>query len=206
MILAPQGLPPDSVRATLEHIFGAPEYDWQPPPLDPFRALRELWFELFDWLHRLEQTHPGIYYVLLAALSALALAILFHFGYLVARALSPRPEREGPVLRADAVPRDAPWHRQQAERLEAEGRFAEALAHRFTALLLELDRREAVSFHPSKTPAEYIEEAHLDGDRRGVLVELVGSLYRHLFGGEPCTADDLRRFERQAALITAYGA
>jgi len=74
------------------------------------------------------------------------------------------------------------------------GRYAEALAHRFVALVLDLERRRALAFHPSKTPAEYVGEARLDAAGRASLAELVARLYRHLFGGVPCDAGGYREF------------
>src|SRR3989449_4753126 len=57
---------------------------------------------------------------------------------------------------------DGRAHRLRAEELARAGRYAEALAHRFVALVLDLERRRALAFHPSKTPAEYVGEAPLD--------------------------------------------
>src|SRR5439155_16915477 len=74
------------------------------------------------------------------------------------------------------------------------GRYAEALAHRFVSLILELERRHALTFHPSKTPAEYVREARLDESGRASLADLVARLYRHLFGAVPCDANVYREF------------
>src|SRR2546422_6493963 len=38
-----------------------------------------------------------------------------------------------------------------------------------SALVLELERRRALAFHPSKTPAEYVGEARLDAAGRASL-------------------------------------
>ena len=66
------------------------------------------------------------------------------------------------------------------------GRYAEALGQRFLALVLELDRRKALRFHASKTPAEYVGEARLTDRGRASLAGLVAQLYRHLFAAVPC--------------------
>src|SRR5439155_4298789 len=58
------------------------------------------------------------------------------------------------------------------------GRYAEALAHRFLAVVLELDRLKALRFHTSKTPAEYVGEARLTDAGRATLAGLVAQLYQ----------------------------
>jgi hypothetical protein len=195
----------DSVRAALDRVFSAPKYDWEAPS-DPFSFVRELLYDLATWLEGLRESHPAVYVVLLGLLTGMLLAILFHFGYLVWRALRPRAlqERDGSAAMPDR--RDAAWYVSEAARLANMGRYAEALAHRFTALVLELDARRALKFHPSKTPAEYTVEARLDDEDRGALNELVAALYRHLFGGAPCSEQDLDSFNRRAAALAAYDA
>jgi hypothetical protein len=96
---------------------------------------------------------------------------------------------------------DAPAHGQRAAELARAGRYAEALAHEFVALVLELERLQAVTFHPSKTPAEYVAEARLDPSGRASLADLVARLYRHLFGAEPCAEREYREFAAAAALV-----
>src|ERR1044072_6701792 len=95
-------------------------------------------------------------------------------------AAAPPPPAPGPP-----VIRDARAHRALADELAAQGRYAEALGHLFLAVVLELDKRKAVRFHASKTPAEYVGEARLDATARSTLDTLVAPLYRHLLGGGP---------------------
>jgi hypothetical protein len=64
-----------------------------------------------------------------------------------------------------------------------------------------LDRGEALKFHPSKTPAEYVGEARLDAAGRASLGELVARLYGHLFGAAPCDEQTYRAFATQADLL-----
>ncbi len=157
---------------------------------------------LFDWLGRLQEGHPAAFQLLLVGLTAALIALLVHMGYVVWRITRPTtraPEAAG----AGAAPRldDARRHRQRAEQLARAGRYAEALAHRFVAVVLELDRREAVKFHPSKTPAEYVGEARLDASGRASLADLVARLYRHLFGAVPCDEGAYREFAAEADLV-----
>src|SRR6266704_931943 len=67
--------------------------------------------------------------------------------------------------------------------------------------VLDLDGRQAVKFHPSKTPAEYVGEARLDASGRASLADLVARLYRHLFGAVPCDERAYREFAAEAELV-----
>ena len=199
-----QGLPADSLRAVLGQVFAQPQFRWRATP-DPFRWARETLERFFDWLAALYQTHPGAYFVVIVALLAVLVALLVHLGYVVWQALS------GPAsVRAAARPippaRDARWYQERARRLVAEGRYAEAIGHRYLALVLLLAQRRAVTFHPSKTPVEYAMEARLDPDARASLQQLTARLYGYLFGGEPCDDAAWASFDRGAAAVAAHGA
>jgi len=187
----------DSLRAALRAVFAGREYRWTEPS-GPWPWLVQWWPRLLEWLDRLHVASPVRYYVLFGLLTLLLVAILGHVVWVVRRSLRPaKPVRAsgpgpGPV-------RDAAWHRAEALRLSAAGRFAEALAHRFVSVVLDLDARRVVQFHPSKTPAEYAAEARLDEGGRSDLADLVASLYRHLFGGTPCDLEEWQRFDARAA-------
>jgi hypothetical protein len=100
--------------------------------------------------------------------------------------------------------RDEAWHLAAYRRLLAEGRYTEAMGERFAVLVLELGRGAAVRPDHSKTPAEYAAEARLDAAGRSALSRLVEELYLRLFGGEPCTADDVRRFDVAAGALGGH--
>lgn len=189
---------PDSIRAVVRSVMSRGEFNWRERPavLD---KLAELWRWLMGWLDELGQLHPVAYWFLVAGSLTVLIAILVHVGWTLSRAFR-RPDSgtaaERPSTRAL---RDASWHREEAGRLRTAGRFGEALTHHFIALLLELDRREVVRFHPSKTPREYVDEAGLEPAGRAAFAELVSRLYGHVFGGLACSEDELNFFERRAA-------
>src|SRR5256712_4251731 len=188
-------MPPDSLRAALREVFARPEYRWNERP-DPWAWIVAVWDRLLDWLDGLQRGHPAGFKMLLALLALVLVGLLAHMGYVVWRITRPTARTldggaggiGGPELA------DARAHRVRAEELARAGRYAEALAHRFVALVLELERRRALAFHLSKTPAEYVGEARLDAADRASLAELVARLYRHLFGGVPCDAGGYREF------------
>lgn len=200
MIAGVQVPPPDSLRQVLREVFAAPEYDWN-ARVGVLEWLRARWDALLAWLASLEGTHPAGYYALIVGLSLALVALLAHFAYVFWRAFRPVAAPSAGTAATSSAPRDADWHRAAAWRLARDGRFAEALAQRFLALVLHLSRRHALAFGASKTPAEYAAEVRLEDAARGRFTALVSVLYRSLFGGAPCTADDWARFDRDAGEI-----
>jgi len=199
-----QGPPPDSIRAAARQVFAAPEYEWAHPPRSTLWGKTLVLFgRLLAWLDQMHALHPIRYYVILGLMIAMLLAILSHFGYLVWRTF--RPVTSAPAAaQAPATVHDAQWHLLEAQRLSEAQRYAEALGHRFLALVLMLERRSAVRFDLSKTPAEYVGEAKLDEVGRGELAQLVDTLYRHLFGGDTCTAESWTDFDRRAGAVGSH--
>jgi hypothetical protein len=145
-----------------------------------------------------------VYYAILIALGIVLLAILVHFAYVLSRAFT-LVEPTAPAGRVGSVAarRDAAWHLAEAHGLSAAGRYPEALAHRFMALVLELEQGHALRFHAAKTPAEYAAEARLDEHGRRRLRTLVLILYRHLFAAVPCSVSDWIAFDRAAGELAA---
>ena len=175
----------DPFRAVLDSVFAAPAYQWQDRP-DPFAFLRRWASFLLDRLARWGEAHPQA--VRLIAWTLLALLVLFLVRTILAVVRGFRAAPESPGSQRATVVRDSAWYRREAERLASEGRLLEAMQADFTALILELDRRHLLRFHPSKTPGEYVREARLSEPSRSELSQLVWSLYRHLFAREPVTA------------------
>src|SRR5262245_28755698 len=144
---------------------------------------------------RVAEQHPLAYNVALALVIVALVVLVVHIGYVIVRIVRPAV-RSGAATSAVTGGKvmDARAHLELAAELARAGRYAEALAHRFMAVLLELDRRKALRFHASKTPAEYIGEVKLDDSGRESFATLVAALYRHLFGAVPCDADEYAAF------------
>jgi hypothetical protein len=125
--------------------------------------------------------------------------LLVHVGYVMWRIVRPAARTgTGNTAAAAGIIMDAAAHLAQADALARSGRFAEALGHRFLAVVLELDRLKALRFHASKTPAEYVGEARLTDAGRATLAGLVAQLYGHLFGAVPCDAGEYEAFGASA--------
>jgi len=152
------------------------------------------WQHLKDWLDQLSQHHPIGYNIFLAVLVVALVALVVHIGYVMWRIVQPVARTGARPSASVGVVMNARAHLERAEELAALGRYAEALAHRFVAAVLELDGRKALRFHVSKTPAEYVAEARLDATGRAALASLVAELYRHLFGAVPCDEAEYRSF------------
>jgi uncharacterized protein DUF4129 len=185
-------------------VFARPEYAWGSGG-SPFQWLLAQVGRFVAWLGQAESSHPAAFRLLLVLASAALLATLVHMGYVVWRITRPTartPGSGGTV--SGAVVEDARAHRERAEGLARTGRYAEALAHRFLALLLDLEQRDALRFHPSKTPAEYVTEARLDPAGRATLGELVGRLYGHVFGAAPCDERTYRAFASDADFLSEH--
>lgn len=199
-----QGVPPDSVKRALSEVFLRPAYSWATQP-SLGQWLRERWQALLQWLDRFERTNPVLFDVFVGALALLLVALLVHIGYVLWQILRRSPAQAAGVVHVAASRTlNAAGHLARADDLARAGLWTEALGHRFLALLLELDGRRALRFHPSKTPAEYIGEAQLDPLGRDSLADLVGRLYRHVFGAAPCDAELYRAFGDTAQMVTRY--
>jgi len=182
-------------------VFARSEYRWA-TGRNLAQWLLEQIGRLLDGLGQAQRHHPAVFRALLVVLIVALLATLIHMGYVVWRVTRPTVRTPGASGALGGLHlEDARAHRERADQLAAAGRYVEALAHRFVALVLELDRRDALKFHPAKTPAEYAREARLDGSGRASLSELVAQLYAHVFGAVPCDEHAYREFAAQAELV-----
>lgn len=189
-----QGAPPDSVTRAVEEVFARPAYRWATQPsLQDWASDRVR--GLLNWLAHFEQTSPGLFKLFLAALVLLLVALLVHIGYVLWRILRGTQAAAASTAHpAASRALTAAAHLARADELALAGSWPEALGHRFLSLLVELDGRRVLRFHPSKTPAEYLHEAKLEGGGREALADLVSRLYRHVFGAAPCDLAAYRAF------------
>jgi hypothetical protein len=190
-------VPADSLRRVLDSVFAQPQYRWARP--SPFAILGRWWRALLEWLQGLEATQPWLYWFLFFAMLAVLAAILLHAVIVMGRTLKAAhrlsEQAAVPVARA----RGAAWYRAEAVRLAAAGRYPEAMQHDFLGLVLELDQRRVLRYHPSKTPGEYSHELKLSEPDRGAFRALVQALYRFAFARIPCGPADFERWHQQAS-------
>ena len=188
------------MRRAVGEVFARPEFQW----VERRRALSwlvNLWYNLMDWLNRMADQHPLGYSIGLGLVVVAIVLLLVHMGYVVWRIVRPSVGTPKGAAQPAGTVIDAATHLARAAELARAGRYAEALGHRFLALVLELERRDAVKFHASKTPAEYVGEARLDDLGRASFGSLVAELYRHLFGAVPCGEGEYRAFGAAAQAL-----
>jgi hypothetical protein len=187
----------DSLRAVLDSVFAAPAYRWEEHP-NPLAFVGRWLTAAREWLEALRIAHPLMFRAVVAGLLVLALATLLHAAWVFAATL--RASRQ-----AMAAPppsgehRNRAWHQREAERLAGMGRYPEAVQQEFLALVLALDARALLRFHPSKTPAEYGREARLPPETRGEFLELVRGVYGFAFARLPCGPAEWDQWRARAA-------
>ena len=187
----------DSLRAVLDSVFAGRDYNWVEKP-DPLATVWR-WLEAARrWLTELGDTHPLLFRLILIGLLLLVLATFAHAGWVFLRAVRSGALDGGALPEVSAQRRDQGWFRREADRLAAQGRYAEAIQADFLALVLALDGFRLLKFHPGKTPAEYGMEARLAGLAREEFRELVRKLYGYAFARRPCGPADFAAWRAQA--------
>lgn len=187
----------DTLRAILDSVFAAPAYKWVQRP-DPFAALKRARDAFWHWLTNLQDAHPLGFRVVLYAMVIAMLAVVAHAAWLfyhTVRSADRPPAATGPGF----IPRDQAWYRSEADRLATAGRFTEAVQADFLGLVLALDARNLLRFHPSKTPGEYVRESALAPGAREEFRELVRRLYRYAFARSPCGPAEFADWRAKAA-------
>lgn len=186
-------------------MFSAGRYRWV-ERRHPLQWLADLWERFQAWIAHLQVAHPAVSWALAAVAIILLVILVSHIGFTLWRVYRVTARPADPTARGTTgVPiLDARSHRIEAEALAREGRYAEALAHRFAALICDLDEGKAVTIHASKTPAEYAREARLDPIGRAKIADLVSRLYAHLFGAAPIDEHGYRDFVDSAQLVMLH--
>ncbi len=203
---AGQSPPTDSLRTVLDSVFAAPHYQWVERP-HPLEFVVRWWGLLIEWLGRLQERHPDLFWLLFWAMIAVLVAIFLHGVWIMARTLRAAAAPSGADSSGPGPePRGATWYRREAMRLAGEGRYPEAMQADFLALVLELDQRALLRFHPSKTPNEYTREARLAEPALEAFRDLVRALYGYAFARVPCGPEEFALWRSRANLEQYAGA
>jgi hypothetical protein len=192
------GAAADSLRAVLDSVFAGPDYRWV-VKRQSIGVLRRWLGALQEWLLGFQDAHPVGFRLFEAGLVVVLIAVFVHAGWVLVRTVRSSGGAGAALPAVSGVRRDQAWYRREADRLAAEGRFVEAVQADFLALVLALDASRLLRFHPSKTPAEYAEEARLERGARAEFRELVKSLYGYAFARRPCGPDEFVEWRLRAA-------
>lgn len=172
----------DSLRQVIDSVLSGPAYQSR-APRDDMAMVRRAWQAFLDWSDQLRAGNPLAYRALVWTLIAILAAIVGHALWIAARTIrAGTASADQNESAPSSAPRDAGWYGAEAHRLAAQGRVVEAMQMDFLRLVLELDARSVMRFHPSKTPTEYVREARCGPQARGELSALVATLYRYAFG------------------------
>jgi hypothetical protein len=188
---------PDTLRAVLDSVFRAPAYKWGHAG-DPFAILRRWWLEFKLWVGSLRESNPLGYKLFLWALLAILAVVVLHALWVMYRAVGRTATEHTTEAQPERRPRTVTWFRNEADRFAAQGRYAEAIQADFLALVLALDARKLLHFHPSKTPAEYAGESTLPPEAAAEFRELVRRVYGYAFARWPCDAEAYARWRADA--------
>jgi hypothetical protein len=125
--------------------------------------------------------------------------IVLHALWVLYRTVAISPASGDLISRPETTARTVTWFQRESARLASEGKYAEAVQADFLALVLALDAKELLRFHPSKTPAEYAEEAALAPETKAAFRALVHGVYGYAFARWPCGPSEYARWRAQAA-------
>ena len=194
-----QGTSPssDTLRAVLDTVFASSDYRWVEPP-HPFAVLERWWASLQTWLARIQVVYPALFWVLFWCLVVVLVAVFVHGVWVMVQTLHAAGAPPSATSGASAEAHGAAWYRREALRLARMSRYPEAMQADFLALVLDLDHRKLLRFHPSKTPHEYSAEAQLNPEARALFGELVHSLYGYAFARNACGPDEFAAWQEQA--------
>lgn len=152
MGLPPSDHEPERVRELADEILAHPRYDETEPSL-PDRILEWIAERLAELVEALVGGGGGaaIAWIILLGFAAAVVFLLVRYGRITLPALAAGREADVMV----ELTRTAGEWRAEADRLEADGRWREALRCRYRALVADLVRRGTIPEQAGRTAGEY---------------------------------------------------
>jgi hypothetical protein len=152
MGLPPSEHDPGSVRELADEILSQARYD-RPPKSIPDRVMEWLGEQLTRLIEGLVGGGGGavLAWIILLGAAGTVIFLLVRYGRVTVPALARDQEPEVMV----ELTRTAREWREEADRLEAEGRWAEGLRCRYRALVADLVRRGTIPEQAGRTAGEY---------------------------------------------------
>jgi hypothetical protein len=204
MGLPPSTQDPAAVRDLADQILSEARYD-RPSPSIPERV--------FDWVgEQLAKAFGSLVsggggtvlaWVIIAAALGGVVYLLVRYGRVSLPALSGSDE---PEVMVELTRSAAAW-RDEAVRLEAEGRWAEGLRARHRALVADLVRRGAIPEQPGRTAGEYVRDVERSLPEAAVPLAAATELFEAAwYGGAETGAAEAERFAALDARVLAVRA
>ena len=152
MGLPPSEHDPGSVRELADEILAQARYD-RPPKSIPDRVTEWFGEQLTKLIEGLVGGGGGavVAWIILLGAAGAVIFLLVRYGRVTIPVLAGDPEPEVMV----ELTRTAQAWREEADRLEAEGRWAEGLRCRYRALVADLVRRGTIPEQAGRTAGEY---------------------------------------------------
>jgi hypothetical protein len=187
----------DRVAAAHQSLLREPGLQFEFEALPPPPQLPEWLRAFFRFLAGLQPVFEILFWIAIAALVAVILyfvarEVIRHYRRQVPRpegADERTPEWRPPVARARALLSDA-------DRLAAEGRFAEAVHLLLFRSIEEIDAKRPHAVKPALTSRDILDLKALPAAARQALSRLVTTVERSFFGGRPVEAADFASCRR----------
>ena len=201
MGLPPPEHDPEAVRELADEILARPRYD-EPPQSIPDRVLEWFGEQLAKVVEALVGGGGGAvvaWLVLLGAAAAVVL-LLVRYGRITVPAAATDPQPEVMV----ELTRTASAWRDEAERLEAAGRWREAVRCRYRALVADLVRRGTIPEQPGRTTGEHARDVAAREPEAAVAFAAATELFEAVwYGGAEAGPADAQRFRDLDARVLA---
>jgi hypothetical protein len=155
MGLPPSAQDPQAVRDLADQILAEPRYA-EPQPSLPERAMEWVGDQLGELFGRLVSGGGGtvLAWIIIAVALGGVLYLLVRHGRIT---LAPMHDPAEPEVMVELTRPAKEW-RAEAQRLEAEGRWAEGLRSRHRALVADLVQRGAIPEQAGRTAGEYVRD------------------------------------------------
>ncbi len=201
MGLPPPDHDPSSVRELADEILAHPRYD-RPGKSIPDRVLEWLGEQLATLIESLVGGGGGtvVAWIILLGFAGAVVFLLVRYGKVTLP--SPAPPGEPEVM--VELTRSAREWRDEADRLEAEGRWRDALRCRYRALVADLVRRGTIPEQAGRTAGEHARDVAARQPDAAVPFAAATELFEAVwYGGADAGPDEAARFRDLDARVLA---
>ena len=195
-----------AIEEALTRVYARGEFTAQRTPR-LVQFMRDLWNGFRDWVASLwefvlpERGGPVIEWIIWGVVLGAALWALTHLILSLQQSDSSDAAR-GVANAADARTRNAAWWENAARTAALEARYRDAALFLYNAVLLRLETRGVLHYHPGKTPGDYRREVHAHAPARAPFEQFIRALLPTAFGAR---TPDAAAFEAVRTHATELG-